>query len=66
MPDKFNIEGRFYGELPASKSEFLTEFQEHDRKVERLKDRVTSFKKYTIKPVFLARNKLSNSVMKKI
>ncbi|CFR13943.1 LuxR family transcription regulatory protein [Yersinia frederiksenii] len=42
LPDKFNVEGRFDGELPASTSEFQTEFQEHDRKVERLKDRVTS------------------------
>ncbi|HHL2562158.1 TPA: helix-turn-helix transcriptional regulator [Yersinia enterocolitica] len=42
LPDKFSVEGRFDGELPASTSDFQSEFQEHDRKVELLQDRVTS------------------------
>ncbi|MDN0124552.1 helix-turn-helix transcriptional regulator [Yersinia aleksiciae] len=42
LPDDFCVEGRLDGELPASTSEFQTEFQEHDRKVESLQDRITS------------------------
>ncbi|MGP2423973.1 helix-turn-helix transcriptional regulator [Yersinia sp. 2538 StPb PI] len=42
LPDKFNVEGRLDGELPASTSEFQNEFQQHDRKVELSQDRITS------------------------
>ncbi|CNL64784.1 LuxR family transcription regulatory protein [Yersinia aldovae] len=42
LPDKFSVEGRLDGELPASTSDFQSEFQQHDRKVELLQDRVTS------------------------
>lgn len=42
LPYGFNIEGRFDGELPASTAHFQEEFQLHDRKVEKLQDRVTS------------------------
>ncbi|MBS0056299.1 helix-turn-helix transcriptional regulator [Yersinia sp. Marseille-Q3913] len=42
LPDGFSVEGRLDGELPAPTAEFQTEFQAHDRKVELLKDRVTS------------------------
>ncbi|MEQ9722521.1 LuxR C-terminal-related transcriptional regulator [Yersinia alsatica] len=42
LPDKYNIEGRFDGELPSPTAAFQTEFQEHDRKVELLQDRITS------------------------
>ncbi|CFQ40784.1 MULTISPECIES: helix-turn-helix transcriptional regulator [Yersinia] len=47
LPDGFSVEGRLDGELPASTSEFQTEFQAHDRKVELLKDRVTSLEIHT-------------------
>ncbi|EPS8491309.1 hypothetical protein ACVH8U_000117 [Yersinia enterocolitica] len=39
---KICVEGRFYGELPAPTGEFQTDFQQHDRKVELLQDRITS------------------------
>ncbi|HHL2561773.1 TPA: helix-turn-helix transcriptional regulator [Yersinia enterocolitica] len=42
LPDKFNMEGRTDGELPSQMSEFQTEYQEHDRKVKLLQDRITS------------------------
>ncbi|WP_338117367.1 helix-turn-helix transcriptional regulator [Pantoea cypripedii] len=42
LPYGFNVEGRYDGELPASTAEFQNEFQAHDRKVEKLLDRVTS------------------------
>lgn len=42
LPDKYNVEGRSDGELPTPISEFEVEFQEHDRKVELLQDRITS------------------------
>nr|WP_322887887.1 PAS domain-containing protein [Yersinia rochesterensis] len=40
--NKFFVEGRFDGELPAPTAEFQTDFQQHDRKVELLQDRITS------------------------
>lgn len=42
LPKKYNVEGHFDGELPASTANFEKEFQAHDRKVELLLDRVTS------------------------
>lgn len=42
LPDKYNVEGRSDGEFPTPISEFEVEFQEHDRKVELLQDRITS------------------------
>ncbi|HDL7801040.1 TPA: PAS domain-containing protein [Yersinia enterocolitica] len=42
LPDKFNMEGRTDGELPTPISEFQPEYQEHDRKVKLLQDRITS------------------------
>lgn len=42
LPDSFCVEGRLDGELPSSTSEFQTEFQAHDRKVELAQDRITS------------------------
>ncbi|WP_145530115.1 helix-turn-helix transcriptional regulator [Yersinia alsatica] len=42
LPNKFCVEGRFDGELPAPTAEFQTDFQQHDRKVELLQDRITS------------------------
>lgn len=42
LPSGYNVEGRYDGELPAETSNFQSEFQAHDRKVEKLLDRVTS------------------------
>ncbi|WP_145553889.1 helix-turn-helix transcriptional regulator [Yersinia bercovieri] len=42
LPNTYCVEGRLDGELPAPTAEFQTEFQAHDRKVELLKDRLTS------------------------
>ncbi|ATF94480.1 transcriptional regulator MalT [Cedecea neteri] len=42
LPQGYQVEGRYDGELPASTAIFQNEFQAHDRKVEKLMDRVTS------------------------
>ncbi|AJJ64308.1 helix-turn-helix transcriptional regulator [Yersinia aldovae] len=42
LPDKYNVEGRFDGELPTPIAEFQDEFQRQDRQVELLQDRMTS------------------------
>ncbi|AYD42333.1 LuxR family transcription regulatory protein [Yersinia kristensenii] len=42
LPKKYNVEGRFDGELPTPVSEFEVEFQRQDRQVELIQDRVTS------------------------
>ncbi|AHM76484.1 helix-turn-helix transcriptional regulator [Yersinia hibernica] len=42
LPSNYSMEGRLDGELPTPISEFQLEFQEHDRKVELLQDRITS------------------------
>ncbi len=42
VPESFDMEGRYDGELPLAMHEFEPEFQAHDRKVEYEKDRVTS------------------------
>ncbi|MFV8798946.1 helix-turn-helix transcriptional regulator [Yersinia sp. LJYL362] len=42
LPDKFSMEGRTDGELPTPIAEFELEFQDHDRKVKLLQDRITS------------------------
>lgn len=42
LPKRFDVCGRYDGELPASTSEFQSEFQKHDRQVEKKLDRVTS------------------------
>ncbi|MFI0488039.1 MAG: helix-turn-helix transcriptional regulator [Yersinia sp. (in: enterobacteria)] len=42
LPDQYSIEGRLDGELPAPVSDFQTVFQQQDRKVELLQDRITS------------------------
>lgn len=42
LPDKFSMEGRTDGELPNPIAEFELDFQEHDRKVKLLQDRITS------------------------
>ncbi|KOC88438.1 helix-turn-helix transcriptional regulator [Winslowiella iniecta] len=42
LPAHFSVEGRLDGELPASTADFQDAFQNHDRMVERLLDRVTS------------------------
>lgn len=42
LPRDFDVEGRFDGELPASTANFQEQFQLHDRKVEKIQDRVTS------------------------
>lgn len=42
LPDDFAVEGRLDEELPCHFSEYQDCFQAHDRKVERLRDRVTA------------------------
>ncbi|WP_053012116.1 helix-turn-helix transcriptional regulator [Yersinia intermedia] len=42
LPDNYCVEGRSDGELPTPISDFEVEFQEHDRKVELLQDRITA------------------------
>ncbi|WP_174848426.1 helix-turn-helix transcriptional regulator [Yersinia artesiana] len=42
LPDEYSMEGRTDGELPTPIAEFELEFQEHDRKVKLLQDRITS------------------------
>lgn len=42
LPDKFSVEGRLDGELPAPTAEFQTEFQEHDRQAILSKERATT------------------------
>jgi len=42
LPKGFNMEGLYDGELPLAIHEFEPQFQAHDRKVESVKDRVTS------------------------
>ncbi|CNL14953.1 LuxR family transcription regulatory protein [Yersinia frederiksenii] len=42
LPDKYSVEGQLDGELPTLISEFQTEFQAHDRKVELSQVRITS------------------------
>ena len=42
IPNDFEVEGRFDGELPIAIHEFEPQFQAHDRKVEQAGDRVTS------------------------
>jgi len=42
MPKGYDPVGRYDGELPIALHEFEPEFQEHDRKVQRARDRVTS------------------------
>ncbi|WP_145483984.1 helix-turn-helix transcriptional regulator [Yersinia rohdei] len=42
LPDKFNVEGRLDGDLPAPTAEFQSEFQEHDRQALLSKERATT------------------------
>lgn len=42
LPEGYNPEGRYDGELPVAISEFEAQFQHHDRMVEKVRDRVTS------------------------
>ncbi len=42
LPDKYSLEGRLDGEVPSPTSEFQDAWQEHDRKVELLQDRITN------------------------
>ena len=42
LPDKYSLEGRLDGEMPTPMAEFQDEWQEHDRKVELLQDRITT------------------------
>ncbi|CNI45254.1 helix-turn-helix transcriptional regulator [Yersinia pekkanenii] len=42
LPHKYSLEGRFDGEVPSPTAEFQDAWQEHDRKVELLQDRVTN------------------------
>ncbi|CNI45282.1 helix-turn-helix transcriptional regulator [Yersinia pekkanenii] len=42
LPEKYNYEGRLDGDLPTPIAEFQVEFQQHDRQVELLQERVTS------------------------
>lgn len=42
LPDKYNVEGRFDGELPAPTAEFQAEFQEHDRQAILSQERATT------------------------
>ncbi|CQD40819.1 helix-turn-helix transcriptional regulator [Yersinia mollaretii] len=42
LPNKYSVEGRLDGEVPAPTSEFQAEFQKHDRQVELSQDRITS------------------------
>ncbi|MEN5016639.1 PAS domain-containing protein [Erwinia sp. Eh17-17] len=42
LPKAFRMEGRYDGELPLAMHEFEPQFQAHDRRVEKVKDRVTS------------------------
>lgn len=42
LPADFSMDGRLDGELPSPISDFQAEFQQHDRKVELLQDRITA------------------------
>ncbi|CNJ70737.1 LuxR family transcription regulatory protein [Yersinia aldovae ATCC 35236] len=42
LPDNYSLEGRLDGEMPTPMAEFQDEWQEHDRKVELLQDRITT------------------------
>ncbi|WP_227729569.1 helix-turn-helix transcriptional regulator [Yersinia proxima] len=42
LPVQYNLEGRFDGEMPTPMAEFQDQWQEHDRKVELLQDRITT------------------------
>ncbi|MGP2467362.1 helix-turn-helix transcriptional regulator [Yersinia sp. 2540 StPb PI] len=42
LPDKYSLEGRLDGEMPTPMAEFQDEWQEHDRRVESLQDRITT------------------------
>ncbi|WP_145536307.1 helix-turn-helix transcriptional regulator [Yersinia alsatica] len=42
LPDKYNVEGRLDGELPAPTAEFQAEFQEHDRQAILSQERATT------------------------
>jgi DNA-binding CsgD family transcriptional regulator len=42
LPDNYSLEGRLEGELPTPIAEFEAEFQQQDRQVELLQDRITS------------------------
>ncbi|AYD42331.1 LuxR family transcription regulatory protein [Yersinia kristensenii] len=42
LPDKFNVEGRLDGELPAPTADFQAEFQEHDRQAILSQERATT------------------------
>ena len=42
LPDKYNVEGRLDGELPAPTAEFQAEFQEHDRQTILSQERATT------------------------
>ncbi|KQN63026.1 PAS domain-containing protein [Erwinia sp. Leaf53] len=48
IPEGFNLEGRYDGELPVAIHEFEPEFQAHDRKVEEYRDRMTSIEIHKI------------------
>lgn len=68
LPSGFNIEGRYDGELPAETANFQSEFQSHDRKVEKLLDRVTSIeihpfeKKSHLQPWYFDKYPLMDSI----
>ncbi|MDN0119414.1 LuxR C-terminal-related transcriptional regulator [Yersinia frederiksenii] len=47
LPNKYSLEGRVDGDVPSPTSEFQTEWQEHDRQVELLQDRVTTIEIHT-------------------
>ncbi|CNG40023.1 helix-turn-helix transcriptional regulator [Yersinia enterocolitica] len=42
LPVQYDLEGRFDGEMPTPMAEFQDKWQEHDRKVELLQDRITT------------------------
>ncbi len=42
LPAKYNLEGRLDGEMPTPMADFQDKWQEHDRKVELLQDRITT------------------------
>ena len=42
IPENFGMEGRYDGELPTAIHKFEAEFQDHDRKVGQLRERLTS------------------------
>ncbi|CNI63734.1 LuxR family transcription regulatory protein [Yersinia frederiksenii] len=47
LPNKYSLEGRVDGDVPSPTAEFQIEWQEHDRQVELLQDRVTTVEIHT-------------------